>query len=169
MTSYIDIGLNPSTTYSYTIVAFDAAGNVSPMSAAATVTTLASASTGPTAPPIAGNWSLSFDDEFNSLNNSTWSNDYWWNGNAGTQATFDPKQLSVSNGVLAQTAVASPETANNGVTNPYRSGLMTTRRRQRDHSGEFYVHIRLRRDARTDRSRKWNVVRLLDASRRLQR
>jgi hypothetical protein len=40
-TSYTDSGLNPSTTYSYTVRAYDAAGNTSPQSSSVTVTTLA--------------------------------------------------------------------------------------------------------------------------------
>src|SRR5215831_2189897 len=38
-TAYQDTGLSPSTTYSYTVQAFDAAGNASPQSAAASTTT----------------------------------------------------------------------------------------------------------------------------------
>ena len=38
-TSYIDVGLTPSTTYTYTVVAHDAASNVSPASPPASVTT----------------------------------------------------------------------------------------------------------------------------------
>jgi hypothetical protein len=40
-TSYSNTGLSSSTSYSYTIAAYDAAGNVSPMSASASATTLA--------------------------------------------------------------------------------------------------------------------------------
>jgi chitodextrinase len=48
-TSYTDSGLSPQTTYSYTVVAFDAAGNVGP-STGASVTTPASDTTAPSAP-----------------------------------------------------------------------------------------------------------------------
>jgi chitodextrinase len=41
-TSYSDTGLAPSTSYTYTVVAYDAAGNVSPVSSPATATTLVS-------------------------------------------------------------------------------------------------------------------------------
>ncbi|WP_123042053.1 DUF4832 domain-containing protein [Cohnella candidum] len=49
---YLDSGLSPNTSYTYTVKAKDAAGNVSPASAAATITTLASGTTGdlPTVP-----------------------------------------------------------------------------------------------------------------------
>src|SRR5207253_1135907 len=47
VTSYSDTGLAPTTSYSYTVKAFDAAGNVSAASNTATATTLADT----TAPP----------------------------------------------------------------------------------------------------------------------
>ncbi|HKX23697.1 MAG TPA: hypothetical protein VJM46_00520, partial [Candidatus Saccharimonadales bacterium] len=40
-TTYSDTTIEPLTTYSYTVMAVDAAGNASPQSTAATVTTLA--------------------------------------------------------------------------------------------------------------------------------
>src|SRR2546428_5684781 len=40
LTSYSDTGLSPSSTYSYTVVAYDAAGNVSALSVAASAATL---------------------------------------------------------------------------------------------------------------------------------
>jgi beta-glucanase (GH16 family) len=122
-TTFTDSGLTANNTYSYWIDAFDAAGNVSNFTSTVSASTAASSTP---QPPIPGTWNMIFDDEFNTLNNNTWSNEYWWGGNAGTQATFDPKQLSVSNGILTQTAVEKSETASNGVTNPYTSGLMTT-------------------------------------------
>ena len=42
-TTYSDIGLSPSTTYTYTVSAFDASSNVSGLSSSATATTLAAA------------------------------------------------------------------------------------------------------------------------------
>ena len=45
-TSYLDNGLSPSTSYTYTVSAFDAAGNTSAQSAGASATTLASSSGG---------------------------------------------------------------------------------------------------------------------------
>jgi hypothetical protein len=46
-TNYTDAGLNPSTAYSYTVAAYDAAGNVSDESTAASATTQAATSNGP--------------------------------------------------------------------------------------------------------------------------
>ena len=54
-TSYQDANLSSSTTYSYTVAAYDAAGNTSEQSAVATATTLAV-----TAPPPTGNIVTSF-------------------------------------------------------------------------------------------------------------
>ncbi len=55
-TSYSDTGLTPSTTYSYTVAAYDAAGNVSAQSTAASAATTASSST------------LLFEEDFNDNN-----------------------------------------------------------------------------------------------------
>ena len=119
-TTFTNTGLTTNTTYSYTVVATDAAGNASAASTALPVTPAS-------IPPIAGSWNLSFNENFDATPNpATWSNLYWWYGNAGTQATFDPNQISVANGTLNITAVNTPETALNGVTNPYTSGLLST-------------------------------------------
>ena len=48
ITSFSDIGLTPSTSYTYMVSAFDAAGNVSPLSIAASAVTLS----GDTNPPV---------------------------------------------------------------------------------------------------------------------
>ena len=50
-TSYSDTGLTPSTTYSYTVKAADAAGNLSAASNTASATTLAAADTTPPSAP----------------------------------------------------------------------------------------------------------------------
>jgi hypothetical protein len=47
MTTYTDAGLAPSTAYSYTVLAYDAAGNLSDPSESASATTLAATSSGP--------------------------------------------------------------------------------------------------------------------------
>jgi chitodextrinase len=53
--SYADTGLSPATTYSYTVAARDAAGNISPVSASVSVTT------GSTPPPPSNSASLAWD------------------------------------------------------------------------------------------------------------
>jgi chitodextrinase len=50
-TSYLDLDLNPSTTYSYTIEAYDAAGNTSAQSSTLSVTTPATTDTTPPSTP----------------------------------------------------------------------------------------------------------------------
>src|SRR5437762_28499 len=50
-TSYADTGLSPATTYSYTVAARDAAGNISPNSTSVSVTTASAADTMPPATP----------------------------------------------------------------------------------------------------------------------
>jgi chitodextrinase len=49
-TFQVESGLNPNSTYTFTVSAYDAAGNVSPLSSPATVTTPASDTTPPTTP-----------------------------------------------------------------------------------------------------------------------
>ena len=78
------------------------------------------------APPIAGNWNLSFNDNFTSINSNVWSNTYWWGGNTGTQATFDPSAVSVGANGVNMTATEIAKTGKNGVTNPYTSALLQT-------------------------------------------
>ncbi len=79
-----------------------------------------------TAPPIAGNWTNIFDDEFNSLNTTTWGERYWWNGDKGQEVTFKPNNVTVNNGVLTITAKKETATAFDGTVNQYTSGLLTT-------------------------------------------
>jgi beta-glucanase (GH16 family) len=125
-TSFTDTDLTAGASYSYTVVAFDANGNDSPPSVALAVTT-PGVPTALAPPTIAGNWGLTFDDEFNSLNTNVWTNGkYWWNGNAGTQATFEPNNVWVSDGVLSITAKRQATEANDGTSNPYSSGLLQT-------------------------------------------
>jgi len=120
LTTFTDSGLTQLASYNYTVVASNAAGAVSTTSGTLSVTTQ------PAPPSLPGTWNLIFDDEFNSLNTSTWATRDWWNSNAGTQATFEPAQVSVSNGALSVTAINQPSTDSAGVTNPYTSGMINT-------------------------------------------
>src|SRR5947207_9585009 len=52
-TSFANTGLSPSTTYSYTVAAFDAAGNLSAQSSPASATTPAAPDTTPPSVPTA--------------------------------------------------------------------------------------------------------------------
>src|SRR5438552_3742989 len=56
LTSYSDTGLSPSTAYTYTVAAYDAAGSVSAQSAAASAVTLSGPPLVPTCVTSAGSW-----------------------------------------------------------------------------------------------------------------
>ena len=69
---------------------------------------------------------MAFNDNFTSIDPNVWQNTYWWGGNAGTQATFDPSALSVNSNGLAITATQQGRVATTGAYNPYTSGVLTT-------------------------------------------
>lgn len=122
--TYTDTGLFGSTSYNYTLTAMDAVGNAS---SAAGFTFVTPTNTGNTPPPVAGNWNQIFSDDFNTLNTTVWTNGkYWWDGNSGTQTTFDPKNAATSGGTLNLTANHVAETDTNHVSQPYNSGLLQT-------------------------------------------
>jgi len=80
----------------------------------------------PTAPNIPGNWGLTFNDNFTSINSNVWANNYWWGTNSGTQTTFNPSALSINSNGLNITATQTPLKSNAGITNPYTSGLLSS-------------------------------------------
>jgi len=98
--------------------------------------TVTSTSTPTIPPPVgqSGSWNLVFHDEFNgtSLDLTKWRPN--WNGDTDTaisppvnrseSACYDPQQVAESNGELDLTAIAGSCTASNGITYPYRSGLI---------------------------------------------
>ena len=85
--------------------------------------------------PVDSSYKLVFDEEFNgtTLDSSKWINGWFGDGTSVTQpvqatveqAAYDPKQATVSGGMLRLAAIASPATVN-GRTYPYRSGLIMT-------------------------------------------
>jgi len=84
LTSYSNTGLSPSTSYSYTVAAYDAAGNVSPQSTAVSATTQAAPDTTP--PANISNLSASNIAQTSlQLNWTAPGND----GNVGTAASYD--------------------------------------------------------------------------------
>jgi beta-glucanase (GH16 family) len=131
-TSYTDTGLTDGTSYSYYVVAYDAAGNVSAPSA----TVSAAPSSTPLPVGVRGSWSLKFDDEFtgSSLDLSRWQPNWLAADNTSTTkpANSDqnncesPAQASVGGGSLNLTLVAASCRANNGQTYPYASALVNT-------------------------------------------
>jgi beta-glucanase (GH16 family) len=94
---------------------------------------------GPTPPPVAGSWTLTFADEFNgsSVDLTKWRPNWaFWipNGdaiiskpvNVAELACYDPAAVTEANGVLTLTATHQSCTDNDGITYAYRSGLVTS-------------------------------------------
>ncbi len=124
ITTFVDSGLLSNTFYKWSVAAFDSLQNLSVQCPPVSGTTTGLPG-GPTQPPIAGSWYSVFNDNFDSLDTTVWTNGrYWWNGNNGTQATFDPGQVSVGNGVLNLTANKIAKTDTTGATKPYTSALL---------------------------------------------
>jgi beta-glucanase (GH16 family) len=83
---------------------------------------------------IPGDWTLTFDDEFNghSVDLTKWRPN--WLASSDTAITkpvnvhelscYDPSLVTESDGFLTISAVERPCTANNGVTYPYASGIV---------------------------------------------
>jgi beta-glucanase (GH16 family) len=81
-------------------------------------------------PPIAGNWKMAFDDEFNGTTlNPVWHSGQWWDQSTtiptggGELEAYDPSGISVSGGELHLTARADSQY---GPATPYVSGMVTT-------------------------------------------
>ena len=121
---YTDTTTTPLTSYLYRVNSFNAFGS-SPVTQIASIATSEMPVILPTL-DSPGNWHLNFNDGFDIVNTNTWTDQYWWAGNAGTQTTFNSSQIAAVNGVLNITASRQDATANNGVTNPYLSGMLST-------------------------------------------
>jgi hypothetical protein len=108
--SYTDTAVSNGTQYTYTVAAYDAAGNTSTVSAAAATTPSTLTPLG-----VPGNWTLKFDDEFSgtSVDYAKWQPNWLaWNNTAITPPDnsndlncMDPAQVTESGGVLNLTAV----------------------------------------------------------------
>lgn len=92
-TTYTDTGLTASTAYSYTVKAYDAAGNVSPSSATLSVTTKA----GTVTPPVgAGTWSSTAVYNQNdqvTYNGHTYKAKWWTQGDVPGAEQWGPWEL----------------------------------------------------------------------------
>ena len=82
---------------------------------------------------VAGSWGLKFDDEFSgtSLNGNQWTPGWFGTGvtnpvDSSEIEANDSSQVSVSGGNLHLTAVAKTDTAPNGTTYSYASGLVSS-------------------------------------------
>lgn len=78
-------------------------------------------------------WVQVLSEEFDSeLDPGVWNRCHWWDDGGCTIASnnemqwYLPGQVSVSDGSLRLTASAEPVKAPNGITYPYRSGMVTT-------------------------------------------
>ena len=122
--SFVDNTTAASTTYYYRVLATGVSAN-SAYTPVGSVTTR-TVTVGPPVPLLPGSWNLKLNENFDAIDSNIWSNRYWWNGNAGTEATFSPSQVSASGGILNLTASRQNTVATTGVTNPYVSGLLTS-------------------------------------------
>lgn len=123
-TGYVDTGVTAGATYSYTVAAFDAAGNYSTPSAAASVTT-------PVASPTVGQI---FADDFESGDLSRSQNGARWTNSTATRAALSPN----GTWALEFTYPADPE--------PLPSGYEGSWSEQRFHLGSNYPDIWLAYD-----------------------
>ena len=83
---------------------------------------------------VVGSWHLQFDDEFaaGTLDLSKWQPNWYGSSpsaitqpvNSSESACYDPAHVSEGNGELDLSVAANPCLAANGVTYPYRSGLI---------------------------------------------
>jgi beta-glucanase (GH16 family) len=83
--TYTDTGLVNGTSYSYTVRALDAAGNVSVASNTASATPAGSSTpppppSSPQPPSLPGSWNLKLNEEFTSVDPGRWIQKFWWNG-----------------------------------------------------------------------------------------
>ncbi len=125
--AYVDKTAVPNTSYSYTVVGYTSLNTKSPPSAALTVKTAPKSTVAPQmTTAIPGTWTPALNENFDAIDPKLWTDHYWWDGNQGTQATFDPSAVSVKDGILSITATRKSSKSLAGTTNPYTSGLIST-------------------------------------------
>jgi beta-glucanase (GH16 family) len=87
-----------------------------------TVTDIAPPKPAPGGPPIVGNWSMVFDDEFNTLSSDRWTQSLWGSTVIpGDAEAYDPSAVTVNNGLLSITASKQSLDGRS-----YTSGIITT-------------------------------------------
>ena len=104
-------------------------------------------STTPIPNGIAGNWSMTFDDEFNntSVNASDWNTGWFGTGVTGAVNSaeidcYSPNQVSETGGSL-NIAASQQSSSCNGVTQPYTTGLVNTNGKFQFTYGAFEARI----------------------------
>jgi chitodextrinase len=114
-TSYLDTGLSAGTTYTYTVVAYDAAGNTSAPSAPASATTSSSASTKPVISSFAANPNSIGVGQSSSLT---------WSSTGATSLSISPAPGTISGG-SGSVSVSPTSTTTYTLTATNASGSVT--------------------------------------------
>lgn len=121
--SYSDANLLPSTTYIYQVATTGLSGDAAP----AQVLVATPAHDVP-APPVAGNWALTFADEFNTAPAApTWVQTIWGLTKTGSSEleTYRSSAVTVNNGILNLTATQDTA-AKKHSSATYTSGMINT-------------------------------------------
>jgi len=121
-TTYTDSGLTPGTAYSYSVAAFDAAGNTSAHSAAVSATTASATASGCSASiHIDSSWAGAFNATVTVTNTSTtstsksWSVKWTWPGGQSVQSIWN------ATGTASGSSYTATNTAYNGALAPSAS------------------------------------------------
>jgi beta-glucanase (GH16 family) len=132
ITRYTDTTASAQTSYRYRVAAANSVGASSPSNTATVVTPQEPATppppTGVAPPPVAGNWKLIWQDEFNGTSlNPVWRTTQYWDTTRtivgqGELEAYDASAVSVNNGFLNLTARKEEKYAGA----PYVSGLVQT-------------------------------------------
>lgn len=134
-TSFTDSGLTASTVYMYTVKARDAAGNVSPASAAATATTAASSGSGCSAAYAVNDWGGGFTADVTVTNSGSaathgWTVSWTYGGNqkvtSSWNASVSQSGAAVTAGSMSYNGALAPAASTHfGVQGTYSGGNAT--------------------------------------------
>jgi beta-glucanase (GH16 family) len=127
-TSYVVTSADAGASIGLALTASNAAGTAT---AVAPVTAVVPSSAPP--PPIAGNWQLAFQDDFDSsLDHGAWSTCFWWASptcsitDDNELQLYNPADSYTENGRLRLRARVASLTDSSGATFGYGSGMVTT-------------------------------------------
>lgn len=118
---------------------------------------------------LTGNFTLTFQDEFNTFNTANWTRTYPWDtsGNerrdtdGGTGQIINPSNVTVSNGLLRLTYKKIPPETINGITREWETGMMHSRNKKEFGSSPTGTYIEVRAKAVTGGPGQWSFVWLL--------